>query len=66
MMVASGRAPVAVSGVSDFVQIAAGGEYTCSFRRSGGFACWGFNGNGELGDGTMTNRAVPTAVVGLP
>src|SRR5207253_2085399 len=24
--------------------------------------CWGFNGNGQLGDGTRTNRAVPALV----
>jgi len=31
---------------------------------SGPTYCWGWNGSGELGDGTTTNRLVPTVVAG--
>lgn len=27
--------------------------------------CWGYNSNGALGDGTITQRSVPTPVMGL-
>lgn len=31
---------------------------------NGSLYCWGSNGNGQVGDGTATNRAVPTRVQG--
>ena len=46
----------------EFVQLAAaGGPHTCA--RIGGFVkCWGANGSGEVGDGTLVNRTRPTTV----
>jgi hypothetical protein len=32
-------------------------------RASGVVYCWGYNGEGEVGDGTTTNRLTPTAIV---
>lgn len=37
----------------------------CALLSSGAVQCWGYNGNGQLGDGSNTNRLVPTAVSGL-
>ncbi len=34
-------------------------------RTGGGVACWGYNANGELGDGTFDQSDVPVAVSGL-
>jgi len=49
-----------------FTTVAAGGagrgSHTCAVTTDGTIYCWGFNGNGQLGDGTRTNRAVPALV----
>jgi hypothetical protein len=58
--------PVAVSGLSNAVAIAAAGIYhTCAVLSDGTARCWGYNGDGQLGDGTTTWRPTPVAVSGL-
>lgn len=42
-----------------------GGFHTCSITASRGAKCWGANGNGQLGDGTTTQRLTPVNVSGL-
>ncbi|HEU0051708.1 MAG TPA: hypothetical protein VFQ39_00980, partial [Longimicrobium sp.] len=58
------RIPVAVQqpmGVT-FVAIDAQVNHSCGITSGGQAYCWGLNGSGQLGDGTSTNRLVPTAV----
>ncbi len=43
--------------------IAAGSGHTCVLRESGAVACWGRNDQGQLGDGTTTDRSLPVTVV---
>lgn len=38
--------------------------HTCALDVGGGAWCWGWNGSGELGDGTRIDRPVPVAVQG--
>jgi len=46
--------------------ISAGNETTCGLKEDGTVWCWGANGNGQLGDGSMTKRSlVPVRVVGV-
>ena len=58
--------PVAVGAFTDgaatAVSITAGSSHTCALLNTGAVNCWGANYQGQLGDGTTTNRSVPVAV----
>ena len=64
--------PVAVLGGLTFSALttggphvfAPGGAHTCGLTANGAAYCWGFNGQGQLGDNTQTDRTSPVAVVG--
>ena len=55
--------------VSDLIlgvsQISCRGHHTCALLPSGGIKCWGYNGLGQLGDGTNVSKATPVDVSGL-
>ncbi len=57
-------APIAVSGGLAFVGVSAGDYHTCGVTTSGAAYCWGYNANGQLGDGTTTTRLSPVPVSG--
>lgn len=46
------------------LQLAAGLQQTCA-AIDGRVLCWGYNGHGELGDGTREDRRTPAPVLGL-
>jgi alpha-tubulin suppressor-like RCC1 family protein len=58
--------PVAVYGLSKGVKVVAGGGYhTCALTKKGAVKCWGYNGEGEIGDNTKVNSPKPVPVYGI-
>lgn len=55
---------VEAAGDHSFARLVAGRASTCGIDDAGVALCWGANDVGQLGDGTRTDRAAPTAVVG--
>jgi len=47
-----------------FDSLASGRYHSCAVASSGFAYCWGYNGQGQVGDGTTTNRDRPTLVNG--
>jgi alpha-tubulin suppressor-like RCC1 family protein len=45
-----------------FTQIRTGASHTCGLTSEGLAYCWGYNGYGQLGDGTTTDQHTPTLV----
>ena len=64
---ASRSSPGQVSNLAGVVAIGAGAgaQFTMAATADGAFHAWGANTYGQLGDGTTTDRPVPTAVSGL-
>jgi alpha-tubulin suppressor-like RCC1 family protein len=56
---------VQVFGLTSSVQAITAGAYPTCALVSGGARCWGYNGDGELGNGSTTNSPVPVQVSGL-
>lgn len=53
-------APVSPQAI--FASIAPGGSHTCALNAAGLAYCWGYNLNGQLGNGTQNEAPKPTAV----
>ncbi len=61
--------PVAVTGLptgDPVIAIAGGSDHNLALTASGTVYAWGYNGQGELGNGNTTNSSTPVAVTGLP
>jgi alpha-tubulin suppressor-like RCC1 family protein len=56
--------PGPVVGGLEFRQVEAGGAHTCGVTTGDRAYCWGWNGEGRLGDGTTTQRSTPVPVGG--
>jgi alpha-tubulin suppressor-like RCC1 family protein len=58
--------PVAIPDLTSGVAaVAAGTFFVCALLSDGTVDCWGYNGNGQLGNGSTKWSSVPTKVSGL-
>lgn len=57
--------PSVVPNLGNVTAITAGDEFACALIADGTVRCWGFNADGQLGDGTTVNSMAPVAVSGL-
>jgi Regulator of chromosome condensation (RCC1) repeat len=54
--------PVQVTGLSKVTEVVDGRYHSCALTSSGAIYCWGYNFDGELGNGTTTNSSSPVRV----
>ncbi len=47
------------------IDITSGSSHTCLLLPGGQIRCWGLNDSGQLGDGTLTNQALPEGVIDM-
>jgi alpha-tubulin suppressor-like RCC1 family protein len=57
--------PMPVPLVTGATAITAGAQHTCAVRGAGQVLCWGQNGSGQLGEGSMSSLGEPVPVKGL-
>ena len=57
--------PVEVRGISNATAVSAGSSHTCADLSSGSVVCWGDNVYGQLGNGELSDSALPVRVAGL-
>jgi alpha-tubulin suppressor-like RCC1 family protein len=57
--------PIEIAGLADVAALSVGNDYACALKTDKTVWCWGDNGSGQLGDGTVVSRTRPARVPGL-
>lgn len=50
--------------IRDFTAVSVGSSHSCALAAAGAAFCWGFNGSGQLGNGTTMSTWWPTRMNG--
>lgn len=53
------------AGLSDILELSAGNHHACALHADGRVSCWGYEGHGQLGDGSGEEHGEPLPVAGL-
>ena len=56
--------PYRVAPTQTFTALAVGAVHACALDGAGAAFCWGDNGVGQVGDGTLVDRSLPAAALG--
>ena len=62
---ANSNVAVQVSGISNAVAISGGNQHACAALSDGTMKCWGANGSGQLGDGSMSAASSPVTTLSV-
>jgi alpha-tubulin suppressor-like RCC1 family protein len=54
--------PVPINSTLSFVKVFAGQSTACALDAEGAAYCWGYNNEGEIGDGSTSKRATPVPI----
>jgi alpha-tubulin suppressor-like RCC1 family protein len=54
--------PKTIASGTSFASVSTAAFQSCAITTAGALKCWGYNLEGELGDGTTTSRNVPTTI----
>jgi alpha-tubulin suppressor-like RCC1 family protein len=58
--------PVVVSGLANALDVSGGLYYhSCALINDGTVKCWGYNSDGQLGNGTTSNASTPVTMLGV-
>lgn len=57
--------PVMIKGLDDIIAVLARGNHSVALKKDGTVWTWGFNGSGQLGDGTLQNSSLPCKVADI-
>jgi len=60
------RRPIPLFGTLNFATISGGSHHTCAVTTGQVAYCWGYNSNGQLGDGTKSGSNTPVRVAAQP
>lgn len=60
-----GSSVVQITGLSNIISIKGGQRHSMALKSDGTVWTWGWNGLGQLGDGTLVDQLTPTQVPGL-